>query len=171
MGLLDSLDDFVKQASAGGASEAEVHSKFDQVAGAVPHSAMADGLAHAFNSDQTPPFEQMVSGLFANSNADQKAGLLNQVLGSLGPAALSKLAGAGGLGSLAGILSGDSVTPQQAQQVSPDAIQVLAQRASGANPSLVNSVASFYAQHSTLMKTIGAGALALVMSKISQSRR
>lgn len=174
MGFLDSIGDLVKQAASGNASEADVHAAYDHVANAAPQGALADGLAHAFNSDQTPPFEQMVSGLFAKSNADQKAGLINQILGSIGPGALTQVLGsAGGLGSLAGMLSGGNVnvTPEQAHQVSPDAVQALAQSAAGKDPSIVNGVAGFYAQHSTLVKAIGAGALALVMSKISQSRQ
>jgi hypothetical protein len=63
------------------------------------------------------------------------------------------------------------VTPQQAQQVSPQQVQVLAQQAAKKNPSIVDQAASFYAQHPTLVKTIGAGALALLMSRISQARR
>ncbi len=171
MGFLDGIDDLLKQATSSNAPEADVHAAYDRVAAVAPRGALADGLTHVFNSDQTPPFEQMVSGLFSKSNGDQKAGLLNQILGSLGPGALAQvLGGAGGLGSLAGNSSGGSVTPAQAQQVSPDEVQVLAQKAAGDDPSIVNRVAGFYAQHSTLVKAIGAGALALLMSRISQSR-
>jgi hypothetical protein len=35
----------------------------------------------------------------------------------------------------------------------------------------MDRAASFYAQHPTLVKTIGAGALALLMSRLSASRR
>ena len=168
MGL---LDDLLKQVTSGSASTADVHAAYDQVAKAFPRGALAEGLAHAFNSDQTPPFEQMVSTLFGQSSPDQKAGLLNQILDALGPGGVTQLLGAaGGLGGLASILSQGSVTPQQAQQVPPEAVQVLAQQAAKANPSIVQTAASFYAQHPTLVKAIGAGALALLMSKISAAR-
>jgi hypothetical protein len=85
MGILDDLGDLVKRATSGEASTADLHSAYDQVAQAVPHGALADGISHAFKSDQTPPFEQMMSGLFGQSNPDQKAGLLNQLLAALGP--------------------------------------------------------------------------------------
>ena len=172
MGLLDNLGELLKQASEGNAPEADVHSAYDQVAQSATHGDLTDGLTHAFNSDQTPPFEQMLSGLFANSSADQKAGLLNQIMGALGSGGASQALGAaGGLGGLAGILSGGNVTPQQAQQISPDSVQVLAQNAAKKDPSIVNAAAGFYAQHPQLVKAIGAGALALLMSRISQSRR
>jgi hypothetical protein len=175
MGLLDNLGDLLKQAAAGTAPEADVHAAYDQVATTANHGDITDGLTHAFNSDQTPPFEQMLSGLFANSSADQKAGILNQIMGALGPGGASQMLGAagglGGLAGLAGMLSGGNVTPQQAQQVSPEAVQVLAQNAAKKDPSIVNAAAGFYAQHPQLVKAIGAGALALLMSRISQSRR
>ncbi len=83
MSLLGTLGDFVNQATSPGALEADVHGAYDDVARTAPPGALADGLTHAFNSDQTPPFEEMVSGMFSRSNPNQKAGLINQILGSL----------------------------------------------------------------------------------------
>ena len=171
MGILDNVGDLLKQVMSGNAPEADVHAAYDQVAQSVPQGTLAEGLAHAFNSKETPPFEQMVSGLYGQSSPEQKAGLINQILGALGPMGVSHVLGsAHGHSSLAGLLSGGSVTPQQAEQIPPDAVQVLAQHASKQKPSIVDSAAAFYAQHSTLVKAIGAGALALLMHKISQSR-
>lgn len=140
MGL---LDDLLNQVAGGKAQDADVHAAYDGVADALPSGALADGLAHAFNSDQTPPFEQMVSGLFVQSNPDQKAGML----------------------------SGGNVTPEQAQQVSPEAVEVLADHAAKKDPSIVDLAANFYAQHPALVKSIGVAALGLLMSRISASRR
>ncbi len=170
MGLLDNLGGLLKQVQTGNAADADVHNAFDQVAGNVPAGTLADGLTHAFNSDQTPPFPEMLSGLFGQSNPQQKAGLINQIVGALGPAAATQLATSAGLGGLAGALSGGNVSPQQAQQISPDQVQVLAQQAAKKDPSIVDLAAGFYAQHPTLVKSIGVGALALLMSKISQAR-
>ncbi len=172
MGLLDTLSDLVKQAAGGNMPAADVHSTFDKVAQAVPQGTLADGISHVFNSDQTPPFAQMLSQLFSQSSPEQKAGLLNQLTSALGPGGLSSvLAGAGGLGALGGMLQGGNVTPAQASQVTPDQVQVLAQHAEKKNPSIVDVASGFYAQHPTLVKAIGAGALALLMSKISSARR
>ncbi|HEY6929068.1 MAG TPA: hypothetical protein VJA66_05265 [Thermoanaerobaculia bacterium] len=171
MGILDNLKDLARQAASGNASTADVHDAFDQVAKSVPQGSLADGIAHAFNSDKTPPFEQMVSGLFGQSSPEQKAGLLNQLLGSLGPQASQALAAAGGVGALQGLLSGKNVTPQQAQQVPPQAIEAVAQQAARKDPSIVDRAAGFYAQHPDLVKGIGVAALGLLMSRISASRR
>jgi hypothetical protein len=168
MSLLDDLGSLVNKYSAGNASSEDVHSAYDGVAHTVPQATLADGISHAFKSDQTPPFEQMVGNLFGQSNPDQKAGLLNQILGALGPNAAQALGASGGLAGLSGLLSGGTVTPQQAQQVSPQAVEVLAQQAAKTDPSIMDRAAGFYAQHPTLVKAIGAGALALLLSRMSR---
>lgn len=170
MGLLDGLGGLLKEVQSGNASETDVHGAFDQLAGSASSGSIADGLTHAFNSDQTPPFPQMLSGLFGQSNPEQKAGLLNQIASALGPSTTAQLATAAGLGGIASALSGGNVTPQQAQQISPGQLHDLAAGAEKKNPSIVDMAAGFYAQHPTLVKTIGVAALGLVMSKISQRR-
>jgi hypothetical protein len=171
MALLDDLKNVIDQASSGNASKADVHAAFDELSQSVSHGSLADGLTHAFNSDQTPPFEKMVSGLFGQSSPDQKAGLLNQILASLPPGTAQALAGAGGLGALQSLLTGKSVTPQQASQVPPQAVETLAKQAAKKDPTIVDKAAGFYAQHPALVKGIGVAALGLLMSKISASRR
>jgi len=174
MGLLDDIGKIAKRVAGGSASVADVdaYEEFDQVAGTLPQSTLAEGIAHAFKSDQTPEFGTMVTGLFGQSNPDQKAGLLNQLLGALGPGGVQQLlGGTGGLAGLGGILAGGTVTPQQAQQVPPQTVEVLAQQAAKKDPSIMDKAASFYAQNPTLVKALGAGALALLMSKVSSARR
>ncbi|HVR10970.1 MAG TPA: hypothetical protein VMW75_23205 [Thermoanaerobaculia bacterium] len=168
---MDELGGLLGQAAGGSGSASEIHGAFDRVAQAVPQGALADGLAHAFRSEQTPPFPQMVASLFSASTGDQKAGLLNQLVSSIGPGGASQALQALGGGGIASLLSGGNVTPEQAQQVTPEAVQALAQHAQNNNPSILDATASFYAQHSALVKTIGAGALSLVMSRISAGAR
>jgi hypothetical protein len=168
MALLDDLGGLLNQFAAGNASSDAVHSAYDEVAHAVPQTTLAEGISHAFRSDQTPPFEQMVGNLFGQSNPDQKAGLLNQILASLGPNTAQALAASGGLAGLAGMVSGGTVTPQQAQQVPPQTVEVLAQQAAKKDPTIMDRAAGFYAQHPTLVKALGAGALALLLSKMSR---
>ncbi len=169
MGIFDQLGGLLKQATSGNAAPDEVHAAYDQVAQSVPQSSLADGLLHAFQSNQTPPFEQMLGTLFAQSSPEQKAGILNQLLGALGPSATQALSAAG-IGGLAGGLAGGAVSPQQAQQVPPQAVQTIAQHAAAKDPSIMSQAAGFYAQHPTLVKALGAGALALLLSHMSQRR-
>lgn len=143
---------------------------FGQVSRTAPRGYVADGLNHAFRSDQTPPFENMVANLFGASNGDQKAGILNQLLGSIGPGVVS----GGILGSLAKYFgsgqSSTTITPQQAEEISPEAVQELAKNAQQQDPSIVDRASSFYAQHPTLVQALGAGALAMIMSHMSNRR-
>src|ERR1700722_18428168 len=148
-------------AATGAAPAPDVHQHFDQVAAAAPTSVIAEGLAAAFRSDQTPAFGQMLTTLFNNSSGEQKAGLLNQLIGSVNPAMLSQVLGGAGLGSL--LAGGGKVTPEQAQNISPDAMQQIAVHAEKANPSIVDSVSAFYAQHTTLVKTLGGAALSIAL--------
>lgn len=172
MGWADGLGQMLQNVIGGQATDADIHSTFDKVASAAPHGELADSLSHVFNSDQTPPFEQMVSGLFGKSSPDQKAGMLNQIISGLGPSAGSVLGGLGGLGGLASVLQGGgTVTAAQAQQVSPQVIEAIAQKARQINPGIVDSVSSFYAKNPQLVKAIGAGALALLMSKLAKGGR
>lgn len=144
-----------------------VQSDFNQVAQSAPASAISSGLREAFQSNQTPAFGEMIANLFAQSNGDQRAGVLNHLLGAAEPGALSS----GVLSSLGGLLGNrTSVTPDQAQQVSPEAVQQLAEHARERDPSIIDKASEFYSKHPTLVQGLGAGALALVMSRISQHR-
>ena len=166
MGWADGLGQVLQNVLGGKASDAEVHSAFDKVAGAAPQGELAQGLSHVFNSDQTPPFEQMVGGLFGKSNPDQKAGMLNQMLSALGPSAGGVLGGLGGLASV--LQGGGTVTPAQAQQVSPQDVEAIAKKAQQANPGIVDSISGFYAKNPQLVKAIGVGALAMLMSRLAK---
>jgi hypothetical protein len=63
------------------------------------------------------------------------------------------------------------MTPQQADQLSPGSVQVLARQAAAKDPSIIDKAATFYAQHPTLVRSIGVGALALLLRRISAARR
>jgi hypothetical protein len=162
----------LKTVTTGNAPAEDVHAAYDQVASAVPNDILADGLSDAFKSDQTPPFEQMVAVLFDKSTPDQKAGFVNHLVGVLGPAGFVQALSAAGIGSAPGTVhSGGSMTPQQADQLSPGSVQVLARQAAAKDPSIIDKAATFYAQHPTLVRSIGVGALALLLRRISAARR
>jgi hypothetical protein len=169
---MDQVGNLLKQYTSGGAAAAtapaqDVNGHFDQVASAAPQSAIAEGLAAAFHSDQTPAFGNMLSSLFANSTGEQKAGLLNQLMANVNPAMLASIAGSG---ALAGLLKGGAtqITPEQAQQISPETIQEIAAKAKAVNPGIVDTVSNFYAQHTTLCKTLGGAALSICLAKVAQ---
>jgi hypothetical protein len=171
MSWTDKIGSLLQQYSTSGGAAAQpapdVHAHFDEVAQAVPPSTLAEGIAAAFRSDKTPAMGQMVSSLFAQSNGEQKAGLLNQLIAAINPATLTQILSGAGLGGLLSGL-GTSLTPAQAQQIPPEVVQDMANHAEKANPSIVDSLSNFYAQHSALIKTLGGGALTIALAKIAQ---
>jgi hypothetical protein len=170
MGILDSVNDLLKKYSGGAQDTANAADHFDQVAQAAPQSVMAEGLAAAFRSDQTPAFGNLVSSLFGQSSGEQKAGVLNQLLTAVGPGALTQFAGGGALASLLGG-SGNQITSEQAQKVSPELVQQLANHAEKTDPSIVDKASAFYAQHTTLVKTLGGAALSIALAKVAERQR
>jgi hypothetical protein len=174
MSWTDRVGNLLKQyATAGGAAAQpapDVHAHFDEVSQAVPSATLAEGLAAAFRSDSTPALGQMVSDLFSQSNGEQKAGLLNHLMSSISPVMLTQILSGAGLG---GILSGGTspLTASQAQQVPPEVVQEMANHAEKTNPSIVDSLSNFYAQHTTLIKTLGGGALTIALAKIAERQR
>lgn len=170
MGLMDQLSSVLQQYannSGSGQAPAQVNQHFDQVAQVAPKDVMAEGLASAFRSNNTPAFGQMLGSLFSQSNGDQKAGILNQLIAAAGPGALSQVVGGGG--GLASLLSGGSqLTSTQAQQVSPEVVQQLASHAEKSDPSIIDRASSFYAEHPTLVKTLGGAALTIAMAKMAE---
>jgi len=170
MTLFDQVSNVLRRYS-GGADQnpAEASEHFEQVAQAIPQGTIAEGLSSAFRSDQTPAFSSLISNLFSQSNGEQKAGMLNQLIGSLGPGALSEIAGGGTLASLLG--GAREITPQQAQNVPPEVVEQMASHAEAADPSIVDKASAFYAQHPTLVKTLGGAALSILMAKIAERQR
>ena len=161
----DNVSQIIDQAQSGRASEADVHNAYDQVTSTAPPAALAAGLAHAFQSDQTPPFPSMTAKLFEQSNPDQKAGLLSTLLGKVNPAQRSQVLGGTPLAT-----SPANVPPTVAQQVSPQQVEQLAQHAQQQDPSIVDQVSRFYAQHPVLVKTLGAAALGLLLARMTGRR-
>jgi hypothetical protein len=170
MSWLDQVGDVLKKYTGDSTSTASTNAQADfaKVAEQAPQSVISSGLTEAFRSPNTPPFAEMVSQLFGNSDPGQRAGILNHLIAAAGPAALS----GGLLGSLQSAMgSGGSqpnVTPEQARQVSPEAVQQLAEHAEKSDPSVVERASEFYAQHPTLVKGLGTAAVALIIRHISQ---
>ena len=158
---------------AQGANPDKVADDFQQVAQTATPAAIGSGVAEALRSDQTPPFPQMVGQLFGNGDSQQRAGMLNQLISGLSPALLGSLGG--GLG---GLFAGNSaedkntpISPEQAAQLGPEQVRQIAARAEQNDPGIVDKMGDFYAAHPTLVKTIGAAALAIVMGKMAEKMR
>lgn len=155
------LGNLLGQYLGGGANTAQASDDFDRAAQSAPRDTLAQGLAQALRSDQTPPFPQMLAQMFGNSNPDQRAGMLNQLIAGAGPGLLGKLGGLFGG-------NGGKVTPEQASQVSEQQIKEIAEQAQKENPGILDRMGEFYAEHPTAVKAIGATALAVALGAMAQ---
>lgn len=179
MGILDQVGAILKQyqtgSTAGGApgttpATETVVADFDHVASAVPPNTLADGIAHAMRSDATPAFGTMVSSLFSQANPAQRSAMLSTLVAACGPAAQRILSGAG-VGTAAPGAGATSTGTPMVEDVHPAAVEALANHAQNQDPSIIDKMSGFYAQHPTLVKGLGAVALATVMSRVSQQHR
>jgi len=156
------LGNLLGQYLGGGANAAQASDDFDRAAQSAPRETIAQGVIQALRSDQTPPFPQMLAQMFGNSNPDQRAGMLNQLIAGAGPGLLGKL------GGLFGGNAGGKVTPEQASQVSEAQIKDIAEQAQKENPGILDRMGEFYAEHPTAVKAIGATALAVALGAMAQ---
>lgn len=156
MGLLDTL---VEAVSGGGNSQ-----QFNQIAQDAPTDVLAKGLSAAFGSDQTPAIGNMAAQLFGQSDGAQKAGMLNQLMGALGPTVMAGLAG----GVLGKVMSPGQtqITPDQAQQLTPQQVQDVVNHANEVHPGVADHLGQFYAQHRGLINTLGGIAATVAMMKM-----
>lgn len=97
--ILDQYSD-----SSAPAEQPQIEQDFDHIAQNAEPEMLEQGLSHAFRSDQTPPFGNMVGQMFGQADSGQRAGMLNQLIGALGPAVIGSMLGgrSGGLGGLGG---------------------------------------------------------------------
>jgi hypothetical protein len=151
-------------AASSGTAEDDQH----DVAQNAPRDVVADGVSEAFRSDRTPHFGEMIAQSFGNADSQHRATILNQLISSIGPAALAALASNGALSGLLGKLrGGSSVTPDQASQVTPGDVRDIAKHAEQHDPGLMDRMSGFYAEHPGLVKTLGSAAAAIALAKIA----
>jgi hypothetical protein len=161
MAWMDAISDIIgRYAGMGGGTApapADPHQDYREIAQSAPPQVMADALAHTFRSDQTPSFAEMVSSLFQQSSPEQRAGLLNRLVGAAGPAALATVPA---LKELAG----------SAGRISPEQVQQIANQAQRVSPSVIDQVSGYYARHPDVVKALGGAAITLAIQRIVQRR-
>ncbi len=167
MGLLDIISAAMAQPN----THEEAQNHFGKALEHAPTDVLGQGLSAAFGHSQTPAIGDMVGQLFGQSNGQQQAGMLNSLMGSMGPALLATLAG--------GVLSKmmqpgqTEITPEQAQKLDPKQVQQIVDEAHAKDPSVADHLGGFYANHKGLINTLGgiAATVALMKMKDSMSNR
>ena len=166
MGLMDILQQYAARPTS-------TETDFEEVAPQVPPQVLGEGLAHAFRSDGTAPFAHLVGQLFGNSNPQLRAGLLNQLVRAVGPEVVARIAGGAlrGFGHMPnpGAAAGTPppLSPVDAEQVTPDQVRQIAEAAQARDPSVMDRVGGFYAEHPDVVKALGGAALAIALGQIA----
>ena len=164
MAVMDDVKELLGQYAAGAAPKGDAGAHFQQVAQSVDSGTLAGGIAEALRSDKTPPFAQLVSQLFASGSGAQKTAMLSTLLSAIPANQRSKIASMiPGLGA-----SADLGTAPPPDSMSANDVQKLAQQVEKQNPTIVDKMSELYAAHPTLIKTLGAGAMAIAMRKIAE---
>ena len=168
MGLMDVLGRYAENPDR---PPPQVFEDFDSVAREAPEDDIGDGLEEAFRSDATPPFEQMVGQLFDRSGPQERAGLLNEILGSLGGGTGGALAS----GALGGLLRnagrGSQISPNDTRTIPVREVEAATAQAARENPGLISRLSRFYAKHPQLVHNLGNAALAIAMGRMARRRR
>jgi hypothetical protein len=166
MTLLDTLKGALAQYSAGNLSTEDAEHHFQQVAQSTDHATLAQGISDAIRSDQTPPFAQLVGQLFGNATPEQKASMLSALLAAAPATLRSQLSAL-----IPGAAGGTSVAPAQAGAVSTSAVSSIAEKVEQHNPAVVDQMSALYAQHPTLVKTLGTAAMMIALRSIASRRQ
>ena len=162
MGLLDTLTQIVNAASQNSQPQQQEVEELQQ----APADVLSQGLREAFDSKDTPSIGNLVGQMFGQSSNQQQAGLINQIIQALGPAAATALAG----GVLQKVLKpgSDQVEAADVAQLSADEVTSVVNEAQAQRPELSQQLSEFYSQHSGLIKALGGVALLAAAIKMKQ---
>jgi hypothetical protein len=164
MAVLDDVKELLEQYAGGAAPTGDASAHFAQVAESVDSGTLANGITAAMRSDDTPPFSQLVSQLFASGSGTQKAGMLDALLSAITPAQRAELSTTiPGLDAATGGADARTVST-----IPPDSVQQLAEHVEQQNTGIVERMSAFYAQHPTLVRTLGSAAMMIAMRKIAE---
>lgn len=165
-----SLGDLLQQIVGAGANASPNAAQVDQVAQSASREQVQGGVAAALGSAGAPQLADVVAELFAKSTPEQRAAILNTITAKLGAGALAGVAG--------GVLTGHegvdtpSVSASDTAAISADHVRAVVNAASPQDPSLLQRLSGFYAEHPTMVKTLGSGllmvALAHMKNKLDQ---
>jgi len=138
---------------------ADPHQDYSCIANSVPPKVLADALAHAFRSDQTPSFPETVTALFQQSTPEQQAGLLNELLGLPALRGLTNRFG-----------GRQTISTETAARISPEQVQQIAAHAMDSDAAIVDRVSRYYRRHPDVVKGMGRAAITVAMQHIARSQ-
>ena len=138
----------------------------DEIVREAPRDTVREGLREAFDANDTPSLGEQVGQMFGQSSNQQQAGLINQVIQALGPAAAAALAG----GVLQKVMKPgeQQIDADAVTQLSPTEVTQVVNEAQQQQPELSQRLSEFYADNSGLLKALGGVALLAAAIKMKQ---
>jgi hypothetical protein len=143
---------------------------FEKLKTNLPQETLAKGVVAALQSEKTLPFAALIRQFFEHGNSDQKADVVNELLRSLNPETLATIAGGIFSKLTRSNGSGPTVTPEVVDGIDPKSVEEIAAHAEQTNPGIIDTMGELYARHSSLIKSLGGAALAVVLSRIAQEK-
>ena len=144
---------------------------FEEIAHEAGPGTLEEGIAEAFRSSDTPPFDEMVALLFERSDPHTRAGLLDNLLAGLPTGALASTGSSVLSDVLRRYAAGARVAPDKAAQVDPEHVSEAVRQARRQNPGVLERVSRFYARHPDLIRTLGNEAMAVALARMARDTR
>ncbi len=124
-------------------------------------------LLSSAGTEGGPDLSGLVGQLFEHSNDTQKKGLLNQIMGALGPQGSSIAQETLGV-SLPD--AANEYSEEHVANISPEQVQALIAQAHTFAPDLAQRIGGFYSEHHDLLHTVGGFVISFIQkSKHNQS--
>ena len=131
---------------------------FESISGAVKN-AISDQQNNDPQSTQANQVSAVVKQLYENSNDDQKQAMLRHVHEILGPQAADI---AGKTLGITPSSESNELTPDQLSTLTPEQVQTFISLTHQHAPELTEHLSNFYSEHTDLLNTVGAAALAFI---------
>lgn len=154
MSFLDQVGGLLNNLSGGNLSEQETHAHYDQIAQQVPQDQLGTAIGPALSNLDNSELQSRVADSAGQMSPQQKGNLVQSLLGGLG--------GGGAIGSILSQLGINQNVANDPQSASPEEVGKLAAHAKENNPGLFQKAMSFYSEHPTLVKALGAVAIAQI---------
>jgi len=146
----------------------KVEQDFVAVVQHLPAEHVTSGLAEAMHSEQTPPFEDMVSESFERGDGHLRAGMLKRLLDVAGPEVVKPLVDGGVLPRTAD--GGPFVDTGFVQTLDANVVRRIAREAVQGKPAVIHRMSEFYAVDPDAGRTLGGVALSVALGKIAECR-
>jgi hypothetical protein len=122
---------------------------FDQLQKVAPTEHLGAGIAGMLRSSSTAPFGQTVGMIFQRANSEERAGLLKAVSANCRESGSAAFA------------------PESDSTLDVERVSALAGELGCVQPTVIDSVAAYLAQHPHLVRVLGPGSVAVAMIHMS----